>query len=125
MNNLHIQTGRWGEQAATDFLVAKGYDIIERNWRLEHLELDIVARNKQRVVFVEVKTRTNADNADPLTLITKRKLSNMVKSANAFMKLFNQNFTAQFDIIIITGTKDNYKIEHLEDAYFPPMKTYR
>lgn len=117
-------TGHWGEDAATEFLVVKGYDIIERNWRLEHLEIDIIARHRQRIVFVEVKTRTSAENADPRLIITKKKLNNMVRAANAYMNCFNANFDAQFDIIIITGTKDDYQIEHLPDAFYPPMKTY-
>lgn len=121
----HNKTGNWGEQIATEYLVVKGYDIVERNWRLDHIELDIIARNKQRIIFVEVKTRRKEENSDPNLIITKKKLSNLVKGANAYMKLFNVNFTAQFDIIIITGTKESYKIEHFEDAYFPPMRTYR
>lgn len=121
----HNQTGQWGENAATEFLVAKGYDIVERNWRLEHLEIDIIARNRQRMIFVEVKTRSSSENADPQLIITKKKLNNMCRAANAYMRLYNSNFSAQFDIIIITGSKDNYKIDHLPDAFFPPMKTYR
>lgn len=121
----HNTTGKWGEDMAVEYLVTKGYDIMERNWRLEHLEIDIVAKLQQRIVFVEVKTRTNADNAHPLLVITKKKLNNMVRSANAYMKLFNSTFSVQFDIIIISGTPDNYKLEHYPDAYYPPMKTYR
>lgn len=122
---LHNITGRWGEQAAVDFLVAKGYDIVERNWRLDHLELDIVARHQQRIVFVEVKTRTAAQDADPRRIISPRKLNNLLRCANVYMQRYNVNFSAQFDIIIITGTPDNHQISHYPDAYYPPMKTYR
>lgn len=121
----HNNIGKWGEDIATEYLVVKGYDIVERNWRLEHLEIDIIARNGQRVVFVEVKTRSKAEDADPLLVITKKKLNNLVRSANAYMRLYNMNFTAQFDIIIISGTQEKYTLEHYPDAYFPPMKTYR
>ena len=121
----HNLTGKWGEQIATEFLVAKGYDIVERNWRLEHLELDIIARNAQRVIFVEVKTRKDREYADPVQLITKKKLNNIVRCANAYMQRYNVNFSAQFDIIIISGTQEDYTIDHYPDAYFPPMRTYR
>lgn len=120
----HIATGRWGENVATEYFVARGYDIVERNWRLDHLEIDLIVRKQQRIVFVEVKTRSKAEYADPLQVITKKKLSNLCRSANAYMRLFNLNFTAQFDIIIISGTPDHYTVEHYADAYFPPMKTY-
>lgn len=118
-------TGKWGEDAATEFLVVKGYDIVERNWRLDHLEIDIIARSQQRIIFVEVKTRSDVEDTDPTALITKKKLNNMCRAANAYMTLFNVNFSAQFDIIIISGTRDNYTIEHYPDAWYPPMKTYR
>lgn len=121
----HNITGRWGENAAVEHLVLKGYDIVERNWRLDHLEIDIVARHGQRIVFVEVKTRTDRDDDDPRRLISQRKLSNMHRCATAYMQRYNLNFSAQFDIIIITGTPADYKLDHYPDAYFPPMKTYR
>lgn len=121
----HNQTGTWGENVATEYLVAKGYDIVERNWRLNRLEVDIIAKHRQRVIFVEVKTRTSDDYADPQILISKTKLSNMCRCANAYMQMFDCNFTVQFDIIIITGHADNYRLEHFPDAYYPPMKTYR
>lgn len=121
----HNQIGRWGEDAATEFLVKKGYDIVERNWRLNHLEIDIIARYRQRIIFVEVKTRSRKENADPQILVSRQKLSNLCSCAKAYMKRYNLNFEVQFDIIIITGIPGNYEIEFLPDAYFPPMKTYR
>ena len=121
----HNDTGHWGEDIATEFLITKGYDIVERNWRLHHLEIDIVARSGQRIMFVEVKTRSSRDNADPLTVITRKKLQNLCTCAHAYMKQYNLNFEVQFDIIIISGTPEDYELEFFPDAYFPPMKTYR
>lgn len=121
----HNLTGKWGEQIAVDMLVAKGFDIVERNWRMNHLEIDIIARSGQRFMFVEVKTRTDKEYNDPLLLISKRKLQNMVRAANVFMNNYNSAFSAQFDIIIISGDKNNYNVDYYPDAYYPPMKTYR
>ena len=56
----HNDIGKWGENIACDILVGKGYAIIERNWRLNHLEIDIIASKGSRIVFAEVKTRGNA-----------------------------------------------------------------
>lgn len=123
--SLHNETGKWGEKLATEFLIKKGYDIVERNWRLNHLEIDIIARHQQRIVFVEVKTRTDKSYAEPQTVISQKKLRNLCSCAQAYMKRYNMNFEAQFDIIIITGTPENNELEFFPDAYFPPMKTYR
>ncbi|MDE6093431.1 MAG: YraN family protein, partial [Muribaculaceae bacterium] len=55
----HNETGSRGEDMAVSYLVAHGYDIVDRNWRMNHLELDIVASKGSRLFFVEVKTRTS------------------------------------------------------------------
>ena len=68
----HNETGSKGENMAVNYLVAHGYDIVERNWRMNHLELDIVARKGNRLVFVEVKTRT-IPGFDPLDAITHKR----------------------------------------------------
>ena len=55
---LKDELGRWGETVAGDFLVANGYDVLDRGWRCRFGEIDIVAREGRTVAFVEVKTRT-------------------------------------------------------------------
>ena len=59
------ELGKWGEDLATQHLSAAGYAIVERNWRVDHFEVDIVAMKNGRIVFVEVKTRSDK-NGDPL-----------------------------------------------------------
>lgn len=121
---LHNDTGSRGEDMAVNHLVAHGYDIVERNWRMNRLELDIVARKGSRLVFVEVKTRTS-DFVDPATAITPKKIRNMVNSANRYMQHYGINFEAQFDLIFVTRKADGeWEIEHIPDAFYPPMKTY-
>lgn len=119
----HNDTGRWGEDAAVDFLIAKGYAIHARNWRMHHLEIDIVAMKDDRVIFVEVKTRRSED-VDPVDAIDGRKVRHMAAAANAFMNTTNLPLDPQFDIIAVCGTPENHTIEHLPDAFFPPLKTY-
>ena len=55
------ELGRMGEQYAAEYLIAKGYAILARNWRMGHLEVDIIGREGDEVVFVEAKTRQGAD----------------------------------------------------------------
>ncbi len=120
----HNETGKWGEQIAQNMLISKGYTIVETNWRMHHYETDIIATKSNRIIFVEVKTRTN-NLVDPLHAIDKKKISRIVKSANVYIKMFNIKLEPQFDIINIIGTQNNYTIEHIADAFLAPLSSYR
>ena len=120
----HNETGRWGERVACNFLVGKGYAIKETNWRMTPYEIDIVAMKGNRIVFVEVKTRSD-DFLDPTDAVDKRKMANMTRAANAFVNHYDIPHEVQFDIITITGDQENYKIEHYPDAFYPPLRSYR
>lgn len=121
----HNDTGNWGEDLACDALAAQGWAIAERNWRMGHLELDIVALRSDTIVFAEVKTRANADE-DPLEAIDKRKISNIVRAAQAFMAIHPElRGSPRFDLFAIRGTPAEYTVEHLPDAFDPPLKSYR
>lgn len=116
------QRGDWGEQVAVDMLVAAGYAIMHRNWRMGHYEVDIIAQNQKRIVFVEVKTRNNGQ--DPIEAVDQRKRRRIVASANVFIKRYAIDLEPQFDIIGITGTPENYSTEHVPDAFFPTLKRH-
>ncbi|MDE6268514.1 MAG: YraN family protein [Muribaculaceae bacterium] len=120
----HNITGKWGETKAVEYLASKGYSIVETNWRMNHLEIDIIAQNGTRYVFVEVKTRTTPI-ADPRVIINSRKISHMVACANHYMSAKEIPFEAQFDIIFVIGTPRSFTIEHIPDAFLPPLRTYR
>lgn len=119
----HNKVGKWGEDIACEKLISEGYAIVERQWRLHHYEIDIIAMKGNRIVFVEVKTRTS-DHNDPLDAITPKKISRMAVMANAYMQQHETSLEPQFDIIGITGNPDDFSIEHIKDAFFPPLKTY-
>lgn len=116
--------GKWGESVAADFLTAQGYGILEQNWRMGHLELDIVVQMGDTIAFVEVKTRTNED-VDPLTAVDKRKRARMAKAADAYLRRYQLPFEFRFDIINITGTPESYQLEHIPDAFLPSLKQIR
>lgn len=116
----HNDIGHWGEELACEKLITLGCAICERNFRIGHYELDIIAMKGNRIIFVEVKTRTNP-NSDPLDAIDNKKISRMVKAANAYIVAYNIPHEAQFDIITICGTPNNYTIEHFPDAFTPPL----
>lgn len=120
----HNITGRWGEDRAIEFLTSLGYAIVETNWRMNHLEIDIIAQHGTRIVFVEVKTRT-APIEDPRMIINNRKIRNMVLCADAYMKHRKISLEVQFDIIFVIGNPQSFTIEHIPDAFLPPLQSYR
>lgn len=120
----HNRLGKWGENVAVELLVSKGYAIVERNWHTPAFEIDIIASKSNRIVFVEVKTRRTAA-IDPLSAITKGKISHMVRAANAYMRNVGKPLEAQFDIITVIGDEHDYRIEHIADAFYPPARFYR
>lgn len=67
------ETGRWGEAVAARYLTAAGLEVLDRNWRCDLGELDIVARDGDAVVFCEVKTRTSTAFGDPAEAVGWRK----------------------------------------------------
>lgn len=118
----HNETGQWGEELACEKLITDGYAICQRNFRIGHYELDIIAMKGNRIVFVEVKTRTNL-NSDPIEAIDNKKILRMVRAANTYVTTFDIPHEVQFDIITIVGTPDNYTLEHIPDAFMAPLTT--
>ncbi len=120
----HNKTGKWGEDMACEILEADGWGIVERNWHDGHHELDIIAMKDDQLVFAEVKCRTDMDE-DPLEAIDNRKIANIVRAAQAFMVTHPMPHNVRFDLFAINGTPDNYRIEHIPDAFDPPLRSYR
>ena len=120
----HNELGKWGEQLAVDKLVSEGWSILERNWRLGHLEIDIVAQKDGRIAVVEVKTRAEMDE-DPLDAVDQRKINNMVCAAEAYLAHTELDFEVQFDLFAINGSPGSeYRLEHIPDAFYAPLRTY-
>lgn len=116
----HNELGFWGEQAATDHLTAKGYRILQRNWRCGHRDIDIVATDMTNLVIVEVKTRRTDSLTEPLAAIDRQKIRSLAIAANAFIKQYCTDMPVRFDIITVTGTPNTGPhINHIEDAFIP------
>ena len=120
----HNDTGRAGEDAAVEMLTAKGYAIVDRNWRCGRMEIDIVAQRGPRLAIVEVKTRSDAGMDDPIAAVDRRKQLAKVRAATAYVEAFDLPHELQFDIVGVSGTPGNFTIEHIEDAFAPPLTTY-
>ena len=112
------QVGDKGETIAVNFLLKKGFNIIERNWRYKHLEIDIIASVKDKLHFVEVKTRTNKKYGLPEESISKAKMNHLKIGAEAYLFINPEWELIQFDVIAIMLTKDKEEIFLIEDVFF-------
>lgn len=111
-------TGNKGEELAVKFLRQKGYLIVERNFKTKFGEIDIIAKDNNTIVFVEVKTRTNDYFGYPFEAVDERKRVKLKNLALIFMKKYNKEFPIRFDIVsILFMSNGDKKIEHIEDAF--------
>lgn len=111
---IPINLAKFGEDTAVNFLKSRGYQILKRNFHYFHGEIDVVAIDKDTLVFVEIKTRINKDFGPPEEAITKRKL-NLIARTGQFYKSFHQNLP---DLLRIDGVflelDDNNQIKRME-----------
>ena len=115
----HNELGKHGEELAFQYLTEKGYEILERNWRNIHKEIDIIAKDKEELVIVEVKTRQSDDHGEPDLAVTRQKQTRLIYAANAYIFKYNLDINTRFDIISIVFKDGNPVIEHIEDAFLP------
>ncbi len=115
----HNETGIKGEQIAENFLLKKGYKILERNHRTGKKEIDLIASLNNTIVFVEVKTRTNTAFGLPEDAVNERKKSYLRAAAEQYLNENNLYQKMQFDIIsIVLQGADIIEILHFEDAFY-------
>lgn len=112
--------GNRGENAAVRYLKAKGYRILFRNHKNQFGEIDIIARDQDWIVFVEVKTRSSTAAGHPTEAVTVGKQIQLTKLAMVFLKRHKLlNHRARFDVVSIiwpTGTTDPV-IDHYMNAF--------
>lgn len=124
---FHNQLGAAGETAAKEFLIKQGLTIRDTNWRLNHLEIDIVAQSPGQVLhIVEVKTRSTDAHFDPMRAITRQKQRRLVSAANGYMQYYKLRMAVQYDVIILVGNQlTGFKLEYYPNAFYPMLRTYR
>lgn len=116
--SFHNDLGRLGEEAAAFYLMERDYHILERNWRLHPLEIDLIAEEFGEIVFVEVKTRRDDRLSDPEAAVDRHKQERISQAALAYLhrkRLTRSPF--RFDIITLVGTSAPFNIEHFKNAF--------
>lgn len=109
--------GQTGEDVAEIYLLKKDYKIIERNFSCRQGEIDIIAKDKNELVFIEVKTRTNRTYGKPIDAITYYKKKHMLKSIQFYLYLKRlENAFIRIDIIEVYQRKDGFWVNHIKGA---------
>lgn len=117
----NTQKGTQGEEIAIAHLVKNGYEVLEKNWRFKHLEIDIIASIGNTLVIVEVKLRANDFFGMPEEFVTRSKQKKLIRAADFYIKENNINWETRFDIISIIQNPNTLKVEHLTGAFYPTL----
>ncbi len=116
----HNELGTEGERVALRYLQSKSYAILDTNWRQGAGELDIIARDGDQIVIVEVKTRAGRQITEAERAISRQKQRRMVKLANSYILKKGLDGEVRFDVLIIVKKgEDNYDIRYIRDAFYP------
>ena len=114
-------TGRWGEEQAAGYLKKKKYKIVGMNYSCRFGEIDIIAQKGDYIVFVEVKTRKNADFAQAREFVTKTKQQRIITAARFWLAANPSGLQPRFDVIEIYAPRGADgpvgEINHIENAY--------
>lgn len=114
----HNITGELGEELAANYLLKNGYKILERNWRFQKAEVDLIAQKENILTVIEVKTRTSSDFGNPQDFVNPKKIKLLVNAVNEYVISKNLDVSVRFDIIGILKTGNETKLEHLKDAFY-------
>ncbi len=109
------RVGKWGEQAAADYLEERGYEIVARNVRTPYGEIDLIAHKDGFTIFVEVKTRTSKTFGPPEIAVTPRKQEHMLSCAEHYAQQ-NEIDHWQIDVIAVEEMDGRTEITHFENA---------
>lgn len=111
--------GLRGEDLAADYLVQQGYRVLERRVRVQGIEIDIVARKDDVLVFVEVKTRTSEALEAPEAAVDVKKQRRMIAAADAYVRQKDFLLEVRFDILSVVANGEREEIRHIEGAFSP------
>lgn len=114
---LHNDLGKEAENEAVTYLISKGYDILEKNWRYKKAEVDIITLYKEELVIVEVKARSSDLFINPEDAVTPAKRKRIIEAVNYYVIDKDWNVNVRFDIISLLKMKDKWTINHIEDAF--------
>jgi len=116
-NRRHV-LGLYGEKLAGNYLQAQGYEILERNWHCRLGEIDLIVRDQNRYVFVEVKTRNGSGYGHPFEAITQEKLGRLRKLVSEWCRHRQlSGIDVRIDAISVLVDRGRVQVEHLKQVF--------
>lgn len=110
--------GKKGEDIAAAFLKKKGYNILFRNYKCSFGEIDIIAKHKKILSFIEVKTRSTKKYGLPQEAVTPAKQAKISRVALEFVQRYKMdNRAARFDVVSVQSLNDGYEVDLIENAF--------
>jgi len=117
MKTTAQRTGSQGEDLALSYLQREGYQLLRRNYRYRQAEIDLIVQKGKLLVFVEVKTRRNADYGYPEAFVGKKQMTQIIRAAEQYILKIDWQGQIRFDIVSIL-TEPELNIKHLPDAFY-------
>jgi putative endonuclease len=114
----HNDLGKLGEDLAVEYLIKDGYEILERNWKFQKAEIDIIALKDNILAIIEVKTRSSITFGLPQDFVKPKKIRLLLAAVNAFVSEKDILYEVRLDIIAIFKDKKQFNLEHLYDSYY-------
>jgi len=118
--NHNQEIGIYGEKIAKEYLINKGYEILDVNVKLSFKEIDIVAKKNNTIIIVEVKTRISSALGEAYDAMTLKKLNNLKKAAENYIninKYYNYDIGIDLITIDIEKISKKYNISHYIDIF--------
>ncbi|HZX73961.1 MAG TPA: YraN family protein [Cyclobacteriaceae bacterium] len=113
-----IKRGTEGELAAAEFLMSKGFEIVQRNYRHKRSEIDLIVKKDNWLIFVEVKLRSSARFGHPEEFVDLKKEKKILEGAEHYLFETNWNGNVRYDIVAISTNHGEVEILHIEDAFY-------
>jgi len=114
----HIELGRKGEELAADWLTAKGFAILQRNWRHGRYEIDIIASRSKILHIIEVKSRRSSSYGRPEESVSRQKFQNLMQGAAGWLVKYPHHQRVQYDVMAIDLRRNaEPEITLFEDVY--------
>ena len=114
----HNDLGKKGETLAVEFLEQNNYQILERNYRYDKAEVDIIAQTSNVLAIIEVKTRSSTTFGSPEEFVKPKQIKNLVKAVDAYVTENDLEVEVRFDIIAIVHENGQFSVEHLKEAFY-------
>jgi putative endonuclease len=118
MSDYKQRFGRKSEELAEEYLKRKGFEILKRNYRYGHKEIDLIGKQGSTIVFIEVKAGRSKSFGAPQERVTHKKQKNLIEAAGDFIqKSDTKGCDFRFDVLVINYEKGKPKVDHIENAF--------